>query len=197
MEFDALEGGVYGGLVTKENIKLLICYIINNINRSLPRDEFCSEMHAEGIANYFELAEAFNDLNSKQLIVESQENKGEFDLSPTGYSTIKQLKENIPLPIRERAFYATVKMLRRFKYREQTKVEAEALGGGEYLLSCSIVEGDKEMMTIRLNVPDFETAQKAKNIFWDSPEKIQSGIIKLLTHKNIEYTEPTIEFLDK
>ncbi len=197
MEIDALEGGVYGGLVSKENIKLLICYIINNINRSLPRDEFCSEMHAEGIANYFELAEAFVDLTSKQLIIESEEQSGEFNLTNKGLATINQLKENIPLPIRERAFFSTVKMLRRLKYREQTKVDAESLGGGEYLLSCSIIEGEKEMMTIKLNVPNFETAQKAKNIFWDSPEKVHAGIIRLLTHKNIEYTEPTVEFLDK
>ena len=197
MEIDALEGGVYGGLVSKENIKLLICYIINNIDRPLPRDEFCSEMHAEGIANYFELAEAFGDLTSKQLIAESEEINGHFNLTNKGFATINQLKENIPLPIRERAFYTTIKMLRRIKYREQTKVEAISMGSGEYLLSCSILEGDKEMMTVKLNVPDFETAQKAKNIFWDSPEKIQAGIIKLLTHKNIEYTEPTIEFLDK
>lgn len=197
MEFDALEGGVYGGLVSKENIKLLICYIINNISRPLPRDEFCSEMHAEGIANYFELAEAFSDLTAKQLISESTEHFGEYILTATGSNTIRQLKENIPQPIRERAYFATVKMLRRLKYREQTKVTAEALGGGEYLLSCSVLEGDKEMVTVKLNVPDFETAQKAKNIFWDSPEKVYTGIIKLLTHKNIEYTEPTIEFLDK
>lgn len=197
MVFDALEGGVYGGLVSKENIKLLICYIINNVNRPLPRDDFCSEMHAEGIANYFELAEAFVDLTTKELIIEAAEHHGEYILTSTGLETIKQLKENIPRPIRERAYIATVKMLRRLRYREQTKVTAEALGGGEYLLSCSILEGDKEMMTVRLNLPDFETTQKAKNIFWDSPEKVHAGIIKLLTHKNIEYTEPTIEFLDK
>ncbi len=197
MNFDALEGGVYGGLVSKENIKLLICYIINNINRPLPRDEFCSEMHAEGIANYFELAEAFNDLSTKELIFEDADAIGEYVLTATGYNTINQLKENIPLPIRERAFYSTIKMLRRMKYREQTKVTAEALGGGEYLLSCSIMEGNKEMVTVRINMPDFETAQKAKNIFWDSPEKVHAGIIRLLTNKNIEYKEPTVEFLDK
>lgn len=197
MEFDALEGGVYGGLVSKEKIKLLICYIINNINRPLPRDEFCSEIHAEGIANYFELVDAFRDLTEKQLIVEDNKNVGCFVLTDVGLSTVNQLKNNIPLPIRERAFYTTVKMLRRQKYREQTRVEAESIGNGEYLLSCSVLEGNKEMMTVRLNMPDFETTQKAKNVFWDSPEKVYTEIINLLTHKDIKYIEPNIEFMDK
>ena len=195
MEFDALDAGVYGGIVTKENIKLLICYIINNMEKPLNRNDFCDEMHAEGIANYFELAEAFTDLTRKELIVEVEH--GLFSLTPTGKSTIHELKENIPTQIRKRAYIATVKMLRRKKHQEETKVNVEQTEKGEYILTCSIFEGEKEMLTVKLNLPNFELAQNTKNIFWDSPEKIYLGIAELLTHNKFDYDENDIPFPDK
>ena len=195
MEMDALSAGVYGGLKSKESIKLLVCYIINNIDTPLPRNHFCDEMHAEGIANYFELAEAFSDLTQKELIVPDKSDC--YTLTEIGKATVTELKNTIPTDIRRRAFYATHKMINRLKYQEQTNVSTTKLSSGEYLISCSILEGKKEMMTVKLNVPDFETAQRVKNIFWDSPEIVYSGVLKLLTHNEIDYKEKLPKFLDK
>lgn len=195
MEIDALDAGVYGGVITKENIKLLICYIINNMEKPLNRNDFCDEMHAEGIANYFELAEAFTDLTRKELIKEVEH--GLFSLTATGKNTIHELKENLPSQIRKRAYIATVKMLRRKKHQEETKVTVEQTDKGEYILTCSILEGEKELLTVKMNFPNFELAQNAKNIFWDSPEKIYCGVAELLTHKKFNYDENDIPFPDK
>ena len=195
MEIDALDAGVYGGVITKENIKLLICYIINNMEKPLNRNDFCDEMHAEGIANYFELAEAFTDLTRKELIVEVEH--GLFSLTPIGKSTIRELKENLPQHIRKRAYIATVKMIRRKKNQEETKVSVEHTDNGEYILTCTILEGAKELLSVKFNFPTFEMAQNAKNIFWDCPHKVYLGIMELLTHKKFEYDENDIPFPDK
>ena len=165
------------------------------MEKPLNRNDFCDEMHAEGIANYFELAEAFTDLTRKELIVELK--PGLFSLTPTGKSTIKELKENLPLQIRKRAYVATVKMLRRKKHQEETKVNVEQTEKGDYILTCSILEGEKEMLTVKLNLPTFELAQNAKNIFWDCPEKIYLGVAELLTHQKFHYDEDNIPFPDK
>ncbi len=196
MQPDALDAGVYGGLHTKESIRLLVCYILNNISEPLPANRFCDEMHADGIANYFELVAAVNDLAKKELIKETEFGSGYYVLTKLGRSTIAQLKESIPRDVRRHAYEATVKMLRRIKYQEQTVVKAEKRPNGEYLLSCSVMEGDKEMMTVRLNLPDFETTENAKNYFWDSPETIYAGVIKLLTKEDLHYHEDEIEFID-
>lgn len=195
MEIDALDAGVYGGVVTKENIKLLICYIINNMEKPLNRNDFCDEMHAEGIANYFELAEAFTDLTRKELIVEVEH--GLFSLTPIGKSTIRELKENLPRHIRQRAYIATIKMIRRKKNQEETKVTVERTNNGEYILTCSIMEGEKELMSVKLNCPTFDMAQNAKNYFWDCPQKVFLGVWELFTHKEFEFEEEEIPFPDK
>lgn len=197
MEYDALSAGAYGGLQTKESIKLLVCYIINNISEPLPQNAFCDEMHAQGIANYFELAEAFADLQRKNLIIELENNKGHFALTPIGLETVRELKENIPYSVRKKSFYATINMLKRIKYQEQTKVSTERLPSGEYILSCSIMEGEKEMLTVRINLPDYETAQDVKNNFWDSPENLYSSVLKALMHCDFEFNQNKIEFKDK
>ncbi len=197
MQIDALGTGVYGSLVTKESIKLLVCYIINNIEEPLPRNAFCEEIHAEGIANYFELREAFSDLTQKNLIKECENKRGYYEITKMGIETVTQLKRNLPYSVRKRAFFTTVKMIKKLKCREQTRVTAEALDSGEYIISCSIVEGEKEMLTIRLNAPNFETAQQIKNSFWDNPELIYSSVINLMTGSDYEYKENIKEFKDK
>ena len=53
------------------------------------------------------------------------------------------------------------------------------------------------MMTVNLNVPDFETAQLIKNNFWDSPEQLYSKVISFMTNKKFEYTDENQVFLDK
>jgi len=197
MEIDALSSGAYGGLVTKESIKLLICYIINNIDEPLPQSPFCEEIHAEGIANYFELQEAFSELQKNNLIIECEDKPRHFKITQTGLETVTQLKMNLPYSVRKKAFYLTVNMLKKMRCREQTKVTSTQLPSGEYIISCSIVEGEKEMLTIRLNAPNFETAQIIKNNFWESPEIIYSTVIRVMTGTDYEYKENIPEFKDK
>lgn len=197
MEHDALEAGVYGGLTTKDSIKLLICYIIRNLGTPIPRDTFCGEMYSDGIANYFELQEAFADLERKQLIFELPNKKDYYDATEKGLETVHELKKMIPEHVRERAFFVAEKMMRRIHYQEQTQVEDKKLENGGYLVTCKITEGEKVMMSASLNVPDFDTMQRVKNIFWDSPEAVYAGMIQLLTHEQIDFKGVEPKFLDK
>ena len=143
MEHDALEAGVYGGLTTKDGIRLLICYIIRNLETPIPRNKFCEEIYADGIANYFELQEAFSELEKKQLIYELPDKKDYYNATQKGLETVHELKKMIPEYVRERAFFVAEKMMRRIRYQEQTQVSTEKLENGDYIVSCTVKEGDK------------------------------------------------------
>ena len=56
MEFDAFDGGIeLGGLRTRDDIKLLICYMIKSLNRPISKQILNEAMQENGLANYFEV----------------------------------------------------------------------------------------------------------------------------------------------
>ena len=66
MEFDAFTGGVEpGGLRTKNEILILICYLLSGPNISLSKDEILQIMQDNGFANYFEVTDALSELTAK------------------------------------------------------------------------------------------------------------------------------------
>ena len=76
MEFDAIDAGIIpGGLRNRSNVRLLICYIINCVNKPVRKDLVITAMQKNGVANYFEILDAFNDLENKQNINQSDVQK--------------------------------------------------------------------------------------------------------------------------
>ena len=63
MEFDALTAGVKpGGLRSKQDIKLLICYLLSSIPQGLSKTDLINVLQDNNLANYFEVASAFDEL---------------------------------------------------------------------------------------------------------------------------------------
>ena len=56
MEFDAFTGGIEpGGLRSKDEIRILICYLLTSVSAPLSREDILSIMQENGFANYFEV----------------------------------------------------------------------------------------------------------------------------------------------
>ena len=60
---DAMSAGVNpGGLQSRTEIRVLICYVLQYSSAPLPLDKLKERLHFEGIANYFETSYAISDL---------------------------------------------------------------------------------------------------------------------------------------
>ena len=71
-EYDAIDAGIDpGGLRKRSNVRLLICYIIDSVRKPIKKDLVITAMQKNGIANYFEILDAFNDLQKKQNIIQT------------------------------------------------------------------------------------------------------------------------------
>ena len=51
-----------GGIRSTEKIRIIICYILKNIGTPLTRDYIQSALYDNGIANYFEISQAIDNL---------------------------------------------------------------------------------------------------------------------------------------
>lgn len=185
MEINASNAGVaQGGLVSTDEIRILICYILHTIKQPVPAQQLSELLHYEGIANYFEVSSAFAALCENGLIAKNAADSELYEILPKGSEVAVTLKTSVPLTVREKAYSLAVRMLSRIKYAKETSIEITPAGPG-YNIRCAIVEGELELMAVSLFVPDEAQAQSIKERFINDPTIIYSGMIELLTDTSL------------
>ena len=64
-EYDAFSAGVEpGGLRSRNEIKVLITFLLDNLERPLSKRQLFTVVQQEGLANYFETSQALSELIS-------------------------------------------------------------------------------------------------------------------------------------
>ncbi len=185
MEINASNAGVLqGGLVSTDEIRILICYILHSVKQPVPAQQLSELLHYEGIANYFEVSSAFADLCDNGMIAKNAADPELYEITRDGSNVAVTLKTSVPITVREKAYSLAVRMLSRIKYAKETKIDITPLDVG-YNIRCAIVEGDLELMAVSLFVPDEAGAQSIKERFLNDPTIIYSGVIELLTDTSL------------
>ena len=186
MEIDASNAGVaHGGLVSTDEIRILICYILDAIDEPIPYQQLSELLHYEGLVNYFEVGSAFSSLQTHGHIVPSENDSESYVITDSGRNIASTLKTSVPLTVREKTYALTVKMLSKIKYAKETKIDIYKSGNG-YTVRCAVIEGENELMSASLFVTDESQANNIKEIFLDDPTKVYSGLIELLTNNKIK-----------
>lgn len=178
MELDAFGAGVdVGGLRTQREIRLIICYLLANINQPIKKEHILNTMVEGEIANYFEVSSAISDLvQHKNILVEDD------ILSLTGDSkeAIDELETELPLTIREKAIFLCTKFIAQEKYQKENKVEIVPKDNG-YYVNCFIMANDKEdILSFRLYVGSITQAETVKEKFLKNPVAVYDNIINTL-----------------
>ena len=181
MNFDAFTGGVEpGGLRTKNEIRILICYLLTSIKTPLAKDDLIAIAVDNGLANYFELTDAIAEMTENWIIAASGE-KGEL-CSPTETARMisKQLDSELPPTVRRKALCAAISLLEKEKRERENRVEIFPEGKG-YRVVCHISGGETDLMNFSLSVPDLAQAGVVKENFQQSPETVYRMMLALVT----------------
>lgn len=178
MEFDALSAGI-GSLINSSEIKILICYVLDAVKTEVNGQKLAGEFHMEGIANYFEVIEAIEDL-LKRGNIEKGDTPECYRITPDGADAAKTLCTSLPFTIKEKAIAVTSRMVARLRNAEQTKIEIVKENGRQYIV-CSAVDSDMVLMSVKLMVADDMQARYIKDKFLDNPSEIYSKIVDLMT----------------
>ena len=63
MEYDAFDAGIeLGGLRSRDDIRLLICYLLKSVDAPMTRQMLNDAMQEDGLANFFEVGQAMEEL---------------------------------------------------------------------------------------------------------------------------------------
>ena len=167
----------------KAEIKILICYILKSIKEPVPETELTQVLHYEGITNYFDAAEAISELNKNECIKETPEG---FIVSEKGADLAETLKQTVAITVRERAIKVVARMMARLRHERDTDIEIKKSNKG-YDVSMAIIEKDRTLLNLTINVADDCSANFIKERILDDPSYIYAGIIELLTDEEINY----------
>ncbi len=181
MNKDASGAGVErGGLFSTAEIKILICYILNAIDKPVPVEMLANVLHFEGLANAFEVSDAVVSLSASGQITPTDSENKTYCITENGRDTANTLKSSLSSVVKERAYIAVMKMFAKFKNAKDNAFEITHEYGATYL-SCSALDGGKPFLTVKLLVADENQGNVIRDKFLENPSKIYSKIIEMLT----------------
>lgn len=184
MAFDAFSAGIDpGGLRTKNEIRILICYLLDSVGVPLSKDGMIEMMQDNGLANYFEAADAVAEMSEKGILLRGGSNPDVFSLGESGKMIAKQLDTALPPSVRDKAVGAAIRLLAEAKRERENRVEFVKVDQGYHVI-CHISGGDMDLMSITLYVPDLHQANMVKENFHRSPETVYRMLLALVTGRN-------------
>ncbi len=175
------EGVAPGGLREKADIKLLICYLLKTLGRSLTRTQINEIMQQYSIANYFELNGAISELISGGQVNTALVN-GDEELTLTGKTEyhVRLIERDLPKSVREKAVRSALKILERERIEKESKVDIIKLDHG-YHVKFTVTDMDTELLKITVYVTDESQIEIVKRNFYNNAVSIYSDVISSLT----------------
>ena len=179
MKQDAFSAGVEpGGLWHKNDIRILLCYILASVGAPLSRGDLTRMIQEKGLANYFEVEDALAAL-AKQGNILLQED-GACAVTEAGREIARSLDTTLPLSVRDKALEAAVSLLAQARAQRENPVELQETDRG-WQVQCHISGGDMELMSITLYVPDRAQAECVRDRFHRDPEGVYRLLLAALT----------------
>lgn len=175
MDFDAFSAGVEpGGLRNKNDIGVLICYILDNVGKPFGINDLVAVIQENGLANYFETNAAIADLEKCGNIQYSDDKQEYVVVTENGKMISRQLHTTLSLSIRQKAVNATMRLMAKRKVERENPVSIHKADGGGYNVNFRITDGIRDLMSLTLFVPDLSEANTVKRNFHNNPERIYS-----------------------
>lgn len=174
------EGIEPGGLRDRNEIKTLICYLVNRLETPITKEQLNEIICEEGIANYFELNQALSEVISNGNVSYDLDGTEEIlHITEIGKNNAAILEDDIPYTVREKAFNAAIKLQTLLRIERENKIEIQKIDNG-YNIKISVLDGSDEIMSVILFVADYEQALAVKEKYISDPTKVYSGIVSLL-----------------
>lgn len=179
---DAMNAGVNpGGLQSRTEIRVLICYILNSISSPVPLDSVKEQLHFEGIANYFETAFAIAELvESNNIAVSSDSGTELYTITDSGRSVCEALSQGLPKSVKDNSLEIAERIVSRKRNERENKVVIDKTERGIYV-TCSVMEKELELVSVKILVPDDETAKTVKENFLNNPIETLVNVTGSLT----------------
>jgi len=172
-----------GGLRTSSDIKMLICYVLGTFNEPLSESHLFEALQEGGLANYFEIGQAISELSIAGNLKQISEN-GEkcYTITDEGRRYADSVETVLPISVREKAVKTAIYLKSKTKTENENRVEIQKRENG-YFVTCTVLDGNKVLMSVGILVADELQALSVKEQFLDNPSMVYGGILALLSGK--------------
>lgn len=183
MAFDTFDEGIApGGLRSKNEIKILICYIYQSVNDKMSKNLITEAIINDELANFFEISAAFDELAGNKNLIESDIVDGEqtYVLSENGKTIALQLESTLAHSVKQKAYNCALRLLAERKTARENSVDIVKQENG-FSVNCAISGGDVDLFKFSIFAPTFEQAEIVKSNFLSYPQTIYKTMLGLLT----------------
>ncbi|MFI3140958.1 MAG: DUF4364 family protein [Clostridia bacterium] len=184
METNSFDLGIApGGLREKADIKLLVCYLLKTIGKTLTRTQINDAFQENQIANYFEINAAISELiEGGQVGCEDIDGEQYLTVSLRTSIEVLEIENLLPRSIREKAVNAGLKIYNRDKIKKESEVEVVDLRQGHHV-TFRIFDMGTKLFELTIYVADSSQIEIVKTNFFDNAVSIYSDLISALTVK--------------
>lgn len=189
------EGIALGGLRSKREIKVLICYLFASVKDALSESLVTEAIIEYELANFFEVKAAFDELLRGENLKKAGivDNEQTYLLTEQGKMIASQLESTLAHSVKEKALKCAVELLAERKTARENTVEIEKTKNG-YRVNCHVSGGDVDLLQFSLYAPDIEQAELMKKNFLSYPATVFKTMLALMT-KNKESVGEALEEL--
>ncbi len=183
MEYDAFDAGIeLGGLRSRDDIRLLICYLLKSVDVPMTRQMLNDAMQEDGLANFFEVGQAIEELlKTGNITADILDEDEVVTVTEKGREAAELLQTSLPRTVREKAVNSAIRLVTRAKVERENRIEVRKEDDGGYTITFTLFDRGTELMKLSIYVVDSIQLETVKKNFIDDPVKVYSSIITSLT----------------
>lgn len=194
MAFDTFDAGVApGGLRSKNEIKILICYLFASVNDKMSQSLVVEAIRADELANFFEIVVAFEELIRDGNLRPSDivDDEQTYELTKNGKVIAHQLETTLAHTVKQKSYDCALRLLSERKTARENFVDIQKTDNG-FLVNCRVSGGEVTLLDFTLYAPSFEQAEVLKKNFLSYPQTVYKTMLGLMT-KDIENVGEALE----
>ena len=194
MAFDTFDAGVApGGLRSKNEIKILICYLFASVNDKMSQSLVVEAIRADELANFFEIVVAFEELIRDGNLRPSDivDDEQTYELTENGKVIARQLETTLAHTVKQKSYDCALRLLSERKTARENYVDIQKTDNG-FLVNCRVSGGEVTLLDFTLYAPSFEQAEVLKKNFLSYPQTVYKTMLGLMT-KDIENVGEALE----
>lgn len=158
-EENRIAGVSPGGIRDPYLVKILICYLMQKLDRPLSEEQLVEILSNDDTVNYFLLTTTFAEM--KRLGHVEKQGKG-YVLTKLGQDTAGTLSGELPMTLRERVLREAGELSRQHRQSDETTSAIVETADG-YRVDFSFHDKELEFMKLSLYAPDADQARQLKD----------------------------------
>lgn len=183
MEYDAFDAGIeLGGLRNRDDIRLLVCYLLKSVDSPMTRQMLNEAMQEDGLANYFEVGQAIEELlKTGNITADILGDDEVISVTEKGREAAEMLQTSLPKTVREKAVNSAIRLITKARVERENQIEVKKEENGGYTITFTLFDKNTQFMKLSVYVCDSLQLEQVKQNFINDPVKVYSTIITSLT----------------